>query len=133
VIVNLNDRIVAFDCDDTLVMWVGNDFEPHPKKLLFKNPTTSLGTGEVLKTEDTYLVPHQKHIQKLKGYSKSGYFVIVWSAGGGAWAKEVIKVLGLEEHVHLVTGKPVYLFDDLPLQDAIGERKYFQPKKFENE
>jgi len=128
-IYNPNDRIVAFDCDDTLVMWEGREWEPGPNRVEFHCPISLTGDNVIIKTDTVYLVPHTKHIQKLKGYKRSGYYIIVWSAGGGAWAKEVVRVLGLEEHVDFVTSKPVYLYDDLPLNEAIGQRKYYQLKK----
>lgn len=127
--VNTNDRVVAFDCDDTLVMWDGDEFQPHTGAIAFANPTSTLLSGTILKTENVYLVPHRKHIQKLKGYAKSGWFVIVWSAGGGNWANEIVNKLDLKKYVNLITAKPTILFDDLPLQDAIGRREYFMDKK----
>lgn len=128
---NVNDRVVAFDCDDTLVMWTGKDWEPAAHKVAFNCPISLMGDGQIIRTDTVYLVPHQKHIQKLKGYANTGWFVIVWSAGGGAWAKEVVRVLNLENHVSLVTGKPIYCYDDLPLNEAIGQRKYYMDKKNE--
>ena len=118
--INLNDKVVSFDCDDTLVMWGDNPYEPKDGRLCFINPNGG---------EHIYLTPHHLHIRKLRGYANSGWFVIVWSMGGGDWAKEVVEKLGLQDSVHLITSKPVVLFDDLPLNEAFGERKYWMPKK----
>lgn len=127
--INFNDKVVTFDVDDTLVMWDDNPFAPEHDKISFENPVSFLGSGKIIRTETVYLTPHKKHIQKLKGYANSGYFVIVWSMGGGAWAESVVTTLGLQDHVSLITGKPLYLYDDLPLTEALGERRYYQPKK----
>ena len=124
-IINTNDKIVSFDCDDTLVMWDNNCGEPGEGKIAVVDPYRIGDNGPI----HIYLTPHDKHIQKLKGYARSGYFVIIWSMGGGAWAKNVAEALALTDHVDLITGKPVYLYDDMPLNSAFGERVYFQPKK----
>jgi hypothetical protein len=116
--------------DDTLVIWTGGqeDFEPGSGKIAISNPVGFIG-GKVVKTEIFYLTSHDKHIQKLKGYKRSGYYVIVWSMGGGEWAKSVVEALQLKDHVDFVTGKPLYLYDDLPLNEAFGTRKYYDSKK----
>ena len=131
--INVNDKVVAFDCDDTLVMWEGNEWEPGPHRVEFDLPISLLANGEIIKTDKVYLVPHIKHIQKLKGYAQSGWFVIVWSAGGGPWAQNVVKTLGLERYVKLITGKPAICFDDIPLNEALGERRYYQDRKKKDE
>jgi hypothetical protein len=128
--INLNDKIVSFDCDDTLVMWGDNYDRPGKGRIeipdpYMKNPD---GTPHML-----YLTPHTKHIQKIKGYARSGYFVIIWSMGGGEWARNVAEALKLTEHVDLITGKPLYLYDDMPLNKAFGEHRYFKTKKVKEE
>lgn len=119
-IFNNNERVVSFDCDDTLVMWGDDFYQPNEGRIAILDPND----GKTM-----YLTPHALHIRKLKGYHQSGWFVIIWSAGGGAWANAVAKALELEEHCSLITAKPSILFDDQPLNNAFGERKYWQPKK----
>jgi hypothetical protein len=119
-----HERPVNFDVDDTLVMWDDKFHEPGPGKVAIVDPFD--GTT-------VYLTPHEKHIQKLKGYARCGWFVVVWSAGLGPWAKAVVEALGLQEHVDLIMSKPLVCFDDLPLDEAIGVRKYYQPKKVKSE
>lgn len=129
----LQDKIVAFDCDDTLVMWdeKGKDYEPADGKVKISDPyyqpsgPYSSGRG----TPFIYLTPHKKHIQKLKGYAKSGWFVIIWSAGGGPWARNVADALGLREYADLIISKPSVCFDDMPVGEGIGQRKYYTDKK----
>lgn len=116
----LDDKIVSFDVDQTLVMWGENRHEQKPGRILIVDPNDN---------EHMFLTPHDLHIRKLKGYKQAGWFVIVWSASGGPWAHAVCSALQIVEHTSLIVGKPSVLFDDLPLAEAFGQRKYFQPKK----
>lgn len=104
-----NDKTVSFDVDDTLIMWPIDFGEP--------------GEGRV-QIDEGYFVPHEKHIERLKAYNKAGWTVIVWSMGGSAWARKVVDALKLTPHVKLVMGKPLKLYDDLPLNEALGSRHY---------
>lgn len=92
-----NENIVAFDCDDTLILW------DHPKS------DKILGSSR-------YKI-HEKHVQLLKRFHARGQFVIVWSKGGAEWAKKVVDLLGIEDYVNLIISKPSWLFDDRPLKD----------------
>jgi predicted phosphatase len=97
-----NENMVAFDVDDTLVIWnvpAGREEET----ILFNN----FGYAQ-------HLLPHLKHIELLKQFKVRGQFVIVWSQGGYQWAREVVRVLGLETYVDLVMPKPKWIVDDLP-------------------
>ena len=101
-IVTDNDNIVTFDVDETLVMW------SWPQKydglsITFNN----FGYA-------AQLLPHDKHIELLKQFKARGHYVIVWSQGGYQWAREVVKVLGIEKYVDLVMTKPKWIVDDLP-------------------
>lgn len=116
----LNKKIVSFDVDQTLVMWGEKRNEPKEGRILIVDPNDG---------ENMYLTPHTKHIQKLKDYKRSGWFVIVWSASGGDWAHAVCQALDIVDHTSLIIGKPSILFDDLPLNEAFGDRKYMLPKK----
>ena len=115
-----HDKIVAFDCDDTLVMWEDKFSEPGPERIEIIDPNDN---GRL------FLRPHKLHIRKLKMYYKTGWFVIIWSAGGADWARTVRDSLGLKEYAHLTMSKPSVVFDDLPVGEGIGRRLYFQPKK----
>lgn len=122
----LDDKVVCFDCDDTLVMWHDGGLKPDtPGSIYIKDPYYSGLYG----SSGFYLVPHKKHIQKLKGYARSGWFVIIWSAGGGPWANEVKHALKLEDYVNLTMAKPQICYDDLPVGEGIGRRVWYQPKK----
>ena len=97
-----NDNVVYFDIDETLVMWAW------PKEF----------DGQAIKFDnfgyETMLLPHQKHIDLLKQFKVRGHHVIVHSQGGWQWAKEVVKVLGLENWVDEAKSKPKWIVDDLP-------------------
>jgi len=110
------DSVVAFDVDQTLVKWDQNPFTPGPGKLRFITPSNN---------KIVYLTPHNKHIFYLKSYKHRGIKVIVWSAAGEAWAKEVVKVLGLENNVDIVINKLTAFYDDLPAADILGHHLFF--------
>lgn len=119
-----NDRLVYFDCDDTLVMW---DHPDRDRALYFPDPnyvTSMYSQGD----PGYHLVPHRKHISKLKGYHRSGWFVVVWSAAGPEWAKSVVDTLNLRDFVSLVIGKPTVCYDDLPTGEGIGPRRYLMDR-----
>lgn len=112
-----NDRVIAFDVDDTLVMWGRNFDKPFE------------GCVEVLDVHDgkmVYLTPHLKHVRDMIIYKKTGWTVMVWSAGGYEWAESVISTLGIKKYVDLVMTKPSRLYDDLPLDQALGVL-YYKP------
>lgn len=123
------DDAYYFDCDDTLVMWPPGPVaiswpESHKRAIEFKAPHGR---------NSFWLKPHLKHIQKLKGRARSGGTVVVWSAGGYKWAEEVVRVLDLWDHVDYIMGKPAICFDDQPVGSGIAPRRYFQPKKDEDD
>lgn len=128
-IIILNDKVVCFDVDDTLVMWNPDGISYYDDPDAIEVPCPSSSYGPYSRQQSFWLKPHKKHIQKLKGYARSGWFVIIWSAGGGPWARNVANTLGLTEYADLIIGKPSVCFDDLPVGEAIGQRKYYQDKK----
>lgn len=108
-----NEQLVMIDCDDTLVMWgsenqdyrIVNITDPYDGK-----PVT--------------LRAHAGHIKVLKDRKARGSFIVVWSAGGYMWAEAVVKALGLEEYVDIVSSKPFMYIDDREAADILGERLY---------
>lgn len=124
-IVNENENIVCYDVDDTLVMWDNQRFDtPYdengvldPKRRPFIDPYDN---------STNYLAPNKKHIALLKKHKGRGCFVVVWSAAGVKWAESVIKELGLESYVDVVTTKPSKYVDDLPGNEILGTRIYLK-------
>lgn len=111
-------NITACDVDNTLVMWDKNYRNPGPGKMEF-----------FYGSEKVYLKPHNFHITFLKHCFNRGDYVEVWSQNGFQWAEQVVKVLGLEEHVHVVRSKPTRHIDDKEsLDDIVGNRIYIEDK-----
>jgi len=109
-----NDFIVFVDCDDTLCMWVNPD-SPSAGAVEFIEPYTK---------STLYLHPHFQHIELIKKYKQQGYTVIVWSAGGSLWAKEVVDKLGISDDVDFVMSKSIKFVDDLPANEVLVGRVY---------
>lgn len=111
-----NDHVIAFDVDDTLIMWVW-DQEERAKHIEDMVP---VGTD----TYQTLVLPNKNHIELLKRYKAKGKIIIVWSQSGNQWAASVIKALGLEAHVDFVFTKPEKYVDDLDANEWMT-RVYF--------
>lgn len=121
-IVNEKENIVCYDVDDTLVMWDDLFDRPH---------NNSMGAEaqpfvDPYDNSTNYLFPHRKHIGLLKKHAGRGCMVVVWSAAGVKWAESVIKALGLEQYVDVVTTKPSKYVDDLPGNEILGTRIYLK-------
>ncbi len=108
------ESTIFIDVDDTLVMWgksgvIGKDLieitDPHYGKV-------------------ETLAPHKGHIKVLKDRKARGSFIVVWSAGGFAWAEAVITALGLTDYVDLIMTKPHIYIDDKMPDSILGERLY---------
>ena len=93
------EQVVAFDCDDSLVIW-----DPAPELVDFT-------------IDGIPVAIHHKHVAALKRFKARQQFVIVWSAGGALWAKEVVRLLELEPYVDLCMAKVSWAFDDRPLSE----------------
>ena len=107
--VNKNESRVAFDVDDTLILWVDDYHRPGEGKIRIECPYEN---GMAF-----YLVPHERHINYLKAKKERGNEVTVWSQNGWAWAKRVVETLGLSEYVDNVETKFDTYFDDLPADE----------------
>jgi len=106
---------VFFDCDDTLVMWdIPSDF---PQENLVS--ITCRGHTELL-------APNIHNINLLKKMATRGHGIVVWSGGGSDWCESVVKGLGIEDYVNVITGKPSYFIDDISnSKEWIGKHGYF--------
>lgn len=109
----LKESTVFCDVDDTLVMW--GKIKRGEKAIAVTCPHGG---------HQEYLRPHKGHIKILKDRKARGSFIVVWSAGGFAWANAVVKALGLENHVDLIMTKPHCYIDDKEAKDIMGERIY---------
>ena len=118
---HFKDELTAFfDCDDTLVKWNANmSWREGSEGVLQFNSVQDLEVPQWM-----YLKPHKIHIEKLKVLKKNGYGIVVWSAGGSWWAREVVRVLQLENYVDVVMCKPARCYDDLTIEQALGKTIY---------
>ncbi len=113
-VINIESTIFI-DVDDTLVMW--KEAETAKADDMIKVQCPHYNTNQ-------FLVPHKGHIKILKDRKARGSFIVVWSAGGFAWAEAVVKALGLEQYVDLVMTKPHAYIDDKQAEEIMGERIY---------
>ncbi len=64
---------------------------------------------------------HPEHIRLMKDLKARGHSVVVWSAGGSAWAEQVVRKLELEDVVDLVLTKPDGICDDKAVSEWLPE------------
>ena len=117
-----SSNTIFFDVDDTLVLW---------GDLINKKDLVTIRYPEAqrLMPERYRLTPHRKHIDFLKNCHNKHKMVIVWSHGGWAWARAVVKALKLERYVTLIMDKPMQYVDDLDMNDWYSHRLYYDPKE----
>lgn len=101
-------RYAYFDVDETLIFHYP---KLGMKKIKIKNPIS----GKFHKVGI-----HQKHVDVLKLISNNGDPIVVWSAGGEAWARAVVDKLKLTKYVKYCLQKPDTIYDD-------QEPKYWMP------
>lgn len=105
------ESVVTFDVDETLILWSRSG-----------------------KTDVEFICPHygnieaghkhKEHVQRVKDHYKLGHFVIIWSAGGGEYARRATEALGLLEHSHLQISKPMQYYDDIDAHSFMGRRTF---------
>src|SRR5574338_1268443 len=97
----LSEFTVYFDVDETLIL-----VEDLPSNV---TPTCNLN--------GVRYEPHYGNIDRLKQHALRGHKVIVWSMSGENWARAVVKDLGLEDFVWDCLSKPIFFYDDKPVND----------------
>jgi hypothetical protein len=107
------ENSVAYDCDDTLVLWDSpNDNTPGKVAIPFADRLV-------------YLTPHQYHIDLMRMYKQRGYHITVWSANGHRHAANVCAALGIEAIVDHARGKLSKYVDDNPNPaEVLGTRVF---------
>lgn len=111
-----NDMLVVIDCDDTLVIWNDNEY--------WVNSSDKVELVDPYDKSVIYLYPHLQHINLIKKYKVQGYTVVVWSAAGCLWAKEVVDKLQINDCVDFIMSKPIKYVDDLNASGILGSRVY---------
>ncbi len=90
-----NEKIVAFDVDNTLVKRSSN--------------------GELVLSlygiEGTYKI-FKKNVEQIHTHIARGWEVIVWSNNGPGWAKTVLDGLNIDKDKVHIMNKPMKIFDD---------------------
>lgn len=107
-----------FDVDETLVIFVP-DNSKEPELVEIADPSGKFSVKAI---------PHKGHIRAIKEHKGRGHTIIVWSAGGHAWAEAVVKALNLQDYVDLVIEKPMWYYDDLPCSKFMGKNIYKENK-----
>lgn len=108
-----NEQVMMVDVDDTLIVW--GKIKKGQKAVHVTNPHD--GAQNTVR-------PHAGHIKILKDRKSRGAYIVVWSAGGYAWAEAVVKALGLTEYVDQIMTKPFMYMDDKTADEILGERCY---------
>ncbi len=109
----IKEPVLYVDVDDTLVSWDFHFGSQYESKTEFVDPAD----GKPL-----FLQVIQATVDAMKSHRIRGHSIIVWSAGGADWAREVVFRLGLDEMVDACISKPSWILDDLPASEFIPER-----------
>ena len=109
-----SDNNIFVDVDETLVFW-RIDEDPNDIIIQVNHPYLH---------KYIELIPHHRNIDLVKSNKGQGRRVIIWSAGGYAWAEAVVKALKLESYVDLIMAKPIAYVDDLPMENWGCQRVY---------
>ncbi len=119
---SFGDRpVTCYDIDDTIIPWAPN------------SQAEDRVTVECMGRSSQMQVM-TRHVENLKRHWKRGHVIVVWSAGGGEWAKAVVEALGLTSQVDVVMAKPSWYYDDKPCEDWMGRRIFLyknEPQKNE--
>lgn len=119
----LHEPSVFVDCDETIVQWGPKGSGDHYP--IRKHTVAFKGYGRTF-----YLKPHKKHIAELKKRKKEGFVIVVWTASGAPWAREVVRKLKLSSYVDFCISKPEFYYDDKKQVEFMHEQKrlYFKQK-----
>ncbi len=116
--VTANEQVIPVDIDDTLIVW-GPSIPGLHRTISVKDPHS-----ETILT----LRVHEPHLKIVESRLSRGALLIVWSAGGYAWAEAVIKGLGLDIHENIhIYSKPIAYIDDKKANDWMGDHIYLHP------
>ena len=109
-IVTETEQLFYIDVDKTLVF---DCHEMHPDSI----QTNYYG-------QIKYIRPHKKHVEFVKSLKSRNYYVVVHSANGWKWAKEIVEKLNLIKYVDEVKPKSIKYLDDMTPEKWMGVRVY---------
>lgn len=110
-----SELVVFFDIDDTLVMEHAKD--------------PDLTYIDVLTGTEKHGKVHKVHVEQVIKHKARGYYVIAWSGNGYRHAEQIVKALGLEDHVDMCMSKCIKYWDDLTdANDILKARVYLEDK-----
>jgi len=101
------NRPAKFDVDQTLIMWDG--VESYDRKVSINGRIYGV---------------NEEHVQRIKDHKSLGHKVTVWSKSGWEHAERTVKALKLEPYVYMVECKPLFLYDDAPLERTFPSTQY---------
>ena len=105
------DIITCFDVDDTLISYGGSSI------------------GIVQGVFIQHVDPIVENIEALKKHKKWGQHIVVWSRSGHKWAEAVVIALKLEKYVDQVMCKPLFYYDDIPVEKWMGSPRWGGDKR----
>ena len=101
------EPVAVYDCDDTLIFWSTPIGYPGPAVEI--NEINAYGNSVV----SGRFAVNTVLVDDLKARRRRGHTVVVWSQGGGPWARAVVKALKLGAYVDIIMSKPSWVFDDI--------------------
>lgn len=130
------DKICYCDVDSTLIEWQSTEEDKEKYGIEFHCPGSltydKYGNISYEGAWTEKLVPNWPQIEQLKKHRLRQHTVLVWSAGGCAWAESAIRTLGLEQYVDVVISKPSWVYDDLPASEFMPKSRLITKDKHEN-
>jgi hydroxymethylpyrimidine pyrophosphatase-like HAD family hydrolase len=109
------EQICMIDVDGTLIGNTINTYDAYTIRI--KNPYSG---------ENCYAIPKHRNANLVREWKARGRTIIVWSAGGHAWAKAVVEALKLTDSVDLIMEKPICYLDDLTANEFMGTRVFLK-------
>jgi len=116
-----SDKVVFFDVDDTFIHW-GSGKDTNFKGRLFYIERGNAGTY--------YFKSIDANIEAMRVHKSRGHTIVVWSAGGWEWARDVVRMLELENIVDVVMSKPAWVYDDLPAAEYMPNSKFAKDEHY---
>lgn len=114
-----NERVIAVDIDDTLVMHNLTELCPLSDRVNVVDPMDS--------SQAIQLRINNNMVRLVKEEFERGSTIIVWSRGGYQWALNVLEALNMQDIPLVVMTKPITYFDDTPVEKWMKDRVYIGP------